>query len=109
MNGSADLNIVALSPNDWFGQWMNRQYLLSRVGRRHRVVYSMGAWTVWDRTTQPWKRAQVFGRTVPSDNVVVEEAPRFLLRWPTHTWIDNVALYLHAWRLRQLANLGGSG
>src|SRR6266571_2407542 len=86
VDSSRQLNVIALSPNFWSGQWMNRQYLLTRLGRHHNVVYSTGAWTVWERATAPWKRAGILGRAAPSDNVVVEEPPRFLLRWPKHAW-----------------------
>jgi glycosyltransferase involved in cell wall biosynthesis len=36
------LRILALAPNLWDGPWMNRQQLLSRLGRRHVVLYSTG-------------------------------------------------------------------
>ena len=108
-DSSRRLNLIALSPNFWSGPWMNRQYLLTRLGRRHNVVYSTGAWTVWERGTEPWKRARVFGRVTSSDNVIVEEAPRFLLRWPKHELIDSAALYLHSQRLRRLAAKNGTG
>jgi len=106
MDPSISPSLIALSLNDWFGQWMNRQYLLSRFGIGHRVVYSTGAWTIWERATLAWKTARVFGRAVEADNVVVEQAPRWLLRWPRYGWIDGLALYLHARRLRRLASGG---
>ena len=54
----AQFTVIALAPNDWRGQWVNRQYLLSRLGQRHAVLYSMGAWTVWERETAPWKKCR---------------------------------------------------
>lgn len=82
---------------------MNRQYLLTRLGRQHHIVYSTGAWTVWERHTDAWKQSRVFGRAQTLDNVVVEEAPRFLLRWPKHAVLDKAVIARHAARLRRLA------
>jgi glycosyltransferase involved in cell wall biosynthesis len=36
------LRILALAPNLWDSQWMNRQQLLSRLGSQHVVLYSAG-------------------------------------------------------------------
>jgi len=39
---SCRLQILALAPNLWDSQWMNRQQLLSRLGSKHVVLYSAG-------------------------------------------------------------------
>jgi len=34
------VRLLAFGLNAWDGQWMNRQHLLSRIGRRFPVLYS---------------------------------------------------------------------
>lgn len=101
------LRLIALAPNPWQGQWVNRQHLLSRLARKHRVVYSTGAWSIWDRQSPEWRRASVFGRVQPCDGVSVEEAPRLLLRWPKWRRFDQLVVRLHAARLRAIAQRAG--
>jgi glycosyltransferase involved in cell wall biosynthesis len=108
VDGDAAYSVVGLSLSDWFGQWVNRQQLLSRLGRAHRVVYSTGAWTVWERGEPARRAARLGGATTLSDNVVVEQAPRILLRWPGHDLVDRVAVAMHASRLSRLARERGS-
>jgi hypothetical protein len=48
----ARCRLLALAPNSWDGQWMNRQQILSRLGAHHDVLYSTGAWSVWDRAAR---------------------------------------------------------
>jgi glycosyltransferase involved in cell wall biosynthesis len=104
----AKFALIGLSLSDWFGQWVNRQQLLSRIGRVHRVVYSTGAWTVWERGDAARKASPVVGGTTRADNVIVESAPRVLLRWPGNEWVDRAAVAVHACRLRYLARQRGS-
>ena len=102
-----DIGIIALAPNDWHGQWVNRQQLLSRLGERWAIVYSTGAWTVWDRGSEEWQRAPAAGGFAHVDNVWVDEPPRWLLRWPRLGGWDNLAISIQAKRLRRkLAAVG---
>ena len=68
------LAILAFGPNPWHGPWMNRQQILSRLGRRHDVVYSQGlvrpSWIVGRKRGE--RRWSVFGRMEPADNVWVD-------------------------------------
>ena len=77
---SDQLQIIALAPNAWHGQWVNRQQLLSRLGAQHSVLYSTGAWSVWDRDSAAWRSAAVLGGVTQSDRVSVEVATKMLLR-----------------------------
>ena len=74
--------ILALAPQVWHEQWVNRQQLLSRIGRHHAVLYSTGGWFLWDRTADEWRGAAFSGRMEHTDNVWVDESPRYLMRWP---------------------------
>lgn len=99
--------LLALAPNPWQGQWMNRQQVLSRLAADHAVLYSTGAWSVWDRQAPGWRAAPVFGRFESVDGVVVDHPPRALLRWPTRRGYDQAILRLVQRRwLRQLAKMG---
>ena len=82
---------------------MNRQQLLSRLGRRGwQVVYTTGALSVWDRKSDAWRNAPLFGRQQEMDGVRVDFPGRFPPLWPSHprynTWA--IARYCHALRRR---------
>lgn len=94
------LNIVALAPNPWDGQWVNRQHLLSRLGRRHRIVYSNGAWSMWDRSDADFMASDWFGRFDQVDQVSVDRPGRNLLRWPRVQAWDELAIRIHVRRLK---------
>jgi glycosyltransferase involved in cell wall biosynthesis len=93
------MRIVGLAPNTWRGQWLNRQQLLSRLALKHRVVYSTGAWSVWDRHQPEWRRAPLLGSFRKLDNVLVDDAPKFMLRWPKVRAYDECIVRLQARRL----------
>ena len=100
------MRIIGLAPNEWHGRWMNRQQLLSRLGLKHSVLYSIGAWSVWDRDSIEWRQAKPFGAFHHADNVVIEEAPKFLLRWPKWRRFDQLVIRAHAQRLARHLNRG---
>ncbi|MCE7902043.1 MAG: glycosyltransferase family 1 protein [Gammaproteobacteria bacterium PRO9] len=99
--------LLALAPNPWHGQWMNRQQILSRLAARHGVLYSTGPWTIWDRDSERFRSVPFGGRFTETDGVMVDESPRWLLRWPTVPAYDQAvqALVLRRWR-RQLGRMG---
>ena len=101
--------LIALAPNDWQGQWVNRQQLLSRLGRRWPVVYSTGAWTIWERGSKEWRRAPVGGRFSRLNDVWVDEPPRALMRWPRFGVWDRFLIRFQAWRLRHRLTAAGAG
>jgi glycosyltransferase involved in cell wall biosynthesis len=92
--------IVALAPNPWHGQWVNRQQLLSRLGRMHDVVYTQGALSVWDRGTPSWRSAPLAGDFEPTDGILLDRPGRALPRWPAVPAWDRLAIAAHARRLR---------
>lgn len=95
------LRIIALAPNHWHDQWMNRQYLLSRLGRRHAVLYSNGPWATWDRKTPGFLAAPFAGRFEAIDNVVVDHPGKVPLRVPRVPALDRWSLRLAARRWRR--------
>ena len=102
------MRIIGLAPNEWHGQWVNRQQLLSRLGLRHQVLYSTGAWSVWERNTAEWRNAKARGAAQHADNVLVEMAPKYLLRWPRWPRFDQFIIRAHARRLRRLVGPEGT-
>lgn len=104
----ARCRILALAPNPWAGQWMNRQQVLSRLARHHAIVYSTGAWSVWDRAKPARRESPAMGGFEPRDGVVVDRPPRWLLRWPARPAYDRaiLALLQRRWR-RQLGPRDG--
>lgn len=95
------MNIVALSPNGWDGQWVNRQQLLSRIGRSRRVIYSNGAFAIWDRGSDDWRASPFAGAFVRKDNIRLDQPPQWLLRWPRVGAIDRLAVAAAARRWRR--------
>lgn len=100
--------IVALAPHPWNGPWMNRQHLLSRLGRFHWILYSQGLYSVWDRQSAEWKRAYLSGGFREQDNVITDDPPKLLLRWPTTPWWDNLAIAAGVARWRRRLTAAGS-
>lgn len=99
-DSSLSLNIIAMAPNEWDGPWMNRQQLLSRLGAQHNIIYSNGLWAVWDRNQAEWKAASVRGNFRSQDQVLVDSPPKFLLRWPRFSLLDNMAIRMAVRRWR---------
>lgn len=85
---------------------MNRQQILSRLARKHEVLYSNGPWTIWDRAKATWRACPFFGAFVRLDGVWVDRSPRLLLSWPPG-WLDRWVQRLaqSRWR-RKLARMG---
>ena len=89
---------------------MNRQHILSRLGRQHSILYSNGPWTIWDRKLSEYQRAPMWGAFLKQDNVHVDHPPRLLLSYPSKSRWDRTvrALACARWR-RQLESLPGEG
>lgn len=105
---SPRLRMLAFAPNAWRGPWMNRQHLLSRLGKRHSVLYTNGPWTIWDRQLAAFRSSPFMGAFELQDNVVVDHAPRLLLNNPFRTgWGRAVRLIACSrWR-HHIASLSG--
>lgn len=86
---------------------MNRQQILSRLARSHRVLYSTGPWCVWERHTADYKMAPWLGAFEMRDGACVDYPPRLLLSWPRRARWEQVVT-AHAVRrwTRQLDRLG---
>lgn len=102
------LRIIALSPNDWFGQWVNRQQLLSRLSQRHHVVYSTGAMHLWDRGTAAWQAAPWLGGMQDDNGVQVDRPGRAMVRWQRFPAWDAAVVGAQARRLRQACGEAGA-
>ncbi len=95
--------VVAYAPNPWNGPWMNRQQILSRLGKCATVVYSNGPWFVWNRQSSEVRNANIRGSFAFADNIWLDQPSRVALRWPKLKRWDKAVLHAHARRLRQFA------
>jgi glycosyltransferase involved in cell wall biosynthesis len=104
---AARCRILALAPNFWDDQWMNRQQILSRLAKHHDVLYSNGPWSAWDRHHERFRTSSWTGSFEARDGVLVDRPSKLLLSWPTHPAADRAAasLAVARWR-RQLARMG---
>lgn len=94
------LNVVAFAPNAWDGQWVNRQQLLSRLGERHHIIYTRGAWSLWDRMDPAFSGAPWLGTFEFRDQVWIDRPGRAVLRWPKLRPWDRFGIRLHVRRIR---------
>ena len=106
---ASTLRLLALAPNEWNGQWVNRQHLLSRIGKRFPVLYSTGGWFTWDRHSEEWQRATFSGSIRYSDNVWIDESPRYLLRFPRVAMLDRWVVDRQVQRWLRWSEAQGSG
>lgn len=98
---------LVLAPNDWYGLWMNRQHLFSRIGQNQGmpVLFSNGLWSSWFYRAA-FARNPPLGRFQFSDGVCVDHSPSLLLRPRRFPRADRVALQLGTLRLvRQFKRL----
>lgn len=84
-------NIIALAPNGWFGPWMNRQQLLSRLARDHRIVYATGALHSWMRGRASWRERPWLSTLVEADGVLVDRPGKLLSRVERIGPLDRIA------------------
>jgi glycosyltransferase involved in cell wall biosynthesis len=103
------MRIVSLASTIWTDRWMNRQQLLSRLGRRHSVVYSNAAWHTWDRHGDEWRKATLGGSFHRTDNVWVESVPAWMMRTPRWRGLNEAVLRQHARRWRRFLCDKGDG
>lgn len=103
------LRIVAFALNPWDGQWMNRQQILSRLARFHRIIYTNGLWRIWDRNLQAHRQSRPWGCFEDRQGVHLDQPPRWLLRWPGRALWEAVVGRLAARRWRAKLDEFGSG
>ena len=78
---SQPIQFLVLAPNEWTGQWMNRQQLFSRIGRNNKVCYGNGAYYSWERNSPRFKQAPWRSTHELLDNVHVFRSSKTILRW----------------------------
>jgi glycosyltransferase involved in cell wall biosynthesis len=105
----AGMRIIGLATNPWDGQWVNRQQLLSRIGRRHAVLYSTGGWFTWDRHSSEWRKAPLLGAIRDSDSVWIDEPPRLLLRSTRFPIADRAVIAMQITRWQRWLAAQGKG
>jgi glycosyltransferase involved in cell wall biosynthesis len=97
------LKILALAPNAWDGPWMNRQQLLSRLGRLHPIVYSTGPRRRFQGTAvQP----TLWPTVVSRDNVSIDLIPTWMARTDRISPVKRVIMRQLARRWRHLLDAG---
>ncbi len=69
---------LVFAPNKWEGQWMNRQHIFSRIGFKHRVIYSNGPLHIHQRKSPDFKNSSWRGRLEQQDNVLVSKSPKLI-------------------------------
>lgn len=106
---TASFELLVLAPNSWRGQWVNRQQLFSRMGRKHPVLYSTGGWFTWDRHSADWRQARWWGDIATCDDVWVDESPRFVMRAPKFRLLDEFALRVQSRRWTRFMRKLGKG
>lgn len=103
------MRIISLASTIWTERWMNRQQLMSRLGRRNTVLYSNSSWHTWDRHDVRWKQTSWGGDFKFRDNVWVESTPRWMMRNPRFGVFDQAVTRMHAARWRSWLATRGHG
>ncbi|MBL4607845.1 MAG: glycosyltransferase [Pseudomonadales bacterium] len=93
--------IIALAENSWDGPWMNRQQILSRLGKSADVLYSNGPYFSWSRSKETFKKSSFFGGFSDKDNVLVDSSPKYLLKYQGVRTAEMVVDYLCVSRWRR--------
>ncbi|WP_263771521.1 glycosyltransferase [Propionivibrio soli] len=90
--------IIAFAHHPWVEpEWMNRQQLLSRLGKRGwPVVYSYGALDWWERESARWRVSPMFNRIELRDGISDAIPGKIGARWQGSLWFDRSALRRHA-------------
>jgi len=80
---------------------MNRQQILSRLGKNHHIIYSNGLWNRWQTNEEPFRQAPFLGAYAATDNILLDSSPKYLLSWPTKPFWDQFVVRLGARRWRR--------
>lgn len=88
---------------------MNRQHLLSRLGRWHDILYSSGVLSVWERDPDKWRDASWLGGQRSQDGVLLDRPSRLALRWPTVPALETLAIRIETARWKRLLGQKGQG
>lgn len=88
----SNLQFVVLAPNEWNGQWMNRQQLFSRIGKSHDVVYGTGPMHHWERSSGRFEKAPSRYAVEERFNVSSLLTGQFPLRFARIGFLDKLVL-----------------
>lgn len=96
--------VVAFSPNRWDEPWTSRHRIATGLAARGwPLLYSSGPLSTWERGSEAWARAGLFGGTRWGKGVLVDVPGRLEAYWPRSTAWRRVAFGQHARRLRRTA------
>lgn len=93
--------IIALAENSWDGPWMNRQQILSRLGKSSNILYSNGPFYSWSRSRPIFKESPFLGRMIYKDKVLVDLPPKYLLKYQGLKMTESIVDYLTALRWKR--------
>ncbi len=97
-------SIIAFDVNNWYGPWMNRQQLFSRLAPRGwNIVYSNGQATLWERNQYIFKTLPFWARHDLVNGVAVDVPGKALASWPVITPWRWLSRFLHAQQLKSLS------
>jgi glycosyltransferase involved in cell wall biosynthesis len=103
------MKILALAHTVWTDRWLNRQQLLSRIGRQLPILYSNAPWYTWSRHDPRWGQSPWFGLIELRDNVAVDVVPRWMTRSPRLSLWDRWVVSRAAARWRGWLESVGTG
>lgn len=87
---------VVLAPNNWFGQWMNRQQLFSRIGQYSKVTYSQGIPFSWEVSSAFQLFSNIWSYSREDSNVQVDVPSSLLVRVKKVDLLEKIALKIHS-------------
>ena len=85
---------IVLAPNEWQGQWMNRQQIFSRIGQQSPVLYSTGPLFLWQRHSAAFGKLNTIEKVFLDHNVNVLTPHLFSVRLVKWKFLDNIACTL---------------
>lgn len=99
--------LLALDQNDWFGIWMNRQQILTRMAARGwPVVFSNGRPSIWERDKQEYKSLKWLADPIAANGVMVHRAGKLHSELPGKSRANALTRSLYFASLRRaLADL----
>lgn len=92
--------MLALAPHSWFGPWMNRQQILSRLSNSFEVLYSQGVLPSWEVGSERWNKAKLFQQVMETDQIKVQSAGKLPIKFRGGTVLDRfmVAASVCQWK-----------
>lgn len=96
-NQDSKFTFIALDVTSWDGMWMNRQQIMSRIGKDSHVVYSTGPQYSWDLRSDI-KSINLLSRLEKKDNIQLYTPSSTMARIPSCPFIDtkNISRFVHS-------------